>query len=195
MPNWCCTNITITHNDEMKIKEFSRLLREWTSFDRRENGFGHKWLGNVVLGSGVGTVDAERGTDLRCRGRIVDYYLSDNELVINTETAWVPMLKMWLKVLEKYLPNAELIYNAEECGCGLSYTNDPTLVGKYILDYYGDGGFESIWEADKDTVIEVLQEMLDTMETSVERLIEMAYDNDLEMSIHEWKYADASEWG
>lgn len=194
MPNWCYTNITINHENETEVEKLEKLIDEWTSKNYMPNGFDNKWLGNVVLGSGVGTVDTDNATDLRCRGSIVDYYRSGNELIISTETAWVPMLKMWVKVLEKYLPDAELIYNAEECGCDISHTNDQTLVGKYILDYYGDGDFESDWEADEDTVIKTLQKMLDTTETDVNKLIEMAYNEDLDISIHEWEYADVSDW-
>ena len=194
MPNWCYTNITISHESEIEIEKIEKLVDEWTSKDYMENGFGLKWLGNIVLGSGVGTVDTGKETDLRCRGSIVDYYRNGNELVINTETAWTPMLQMWVKIIEKYLPDAELIYNTEECGNDISHTNDPDLVGKYILDYYGDGDFESDWEADEGTVRETLQKMLNTTETNVEKLIEMAYEDDLEISIHQWEYANENDW-
>lgn len=193
MPNWCNTNITINHESETEIERLEKLIDEWTSKDYMENGFGNNWLGNIVLGSGVGTVDTDKGTDLRCRGTLVGYYRVKNQLIINTETAWAPMLQMWVKVLEKYLPNAELIYNAEECGCDITCTNDPDLVGKYILDYYGDGDFESEWEADEDTARETLQKMLGTTETDVKKLIEMAYEDDLDISIHQWEYADVSD--
>ena len=193
MPNWCNTNITINHESETEIEKLEKLINEWTSRDYMENGFGNNWLGNIVLGSGVGTVDTDKETDLRCRGTIIDYYRIENQLIINTETAWVPMLQMWVKVLEKYLPDAELIYNAEECGFDITCTNDSDLVGKYILDYYGDGDFESEWEADEDTARETLQKMLGTTETDVKKLIEMAYEDDLDISIHQWEYADVSD--
>lgn len=194
MPNWCYTNITISHGNETEIEKLEKLIDEWTSKDYMKNGFGHKWLGNIVLGSGVGTVDSDKATDLRCRGTIIDYYKSANELVINTETAWTAMLQMWIKVIEKYLPDAELIYNAEELGCDISYTNDPDLVGKYILDYYGDDDFESDWEASEDTARKMLQELLVTTETDMEKLIQMIYEDDYDISIHQWKYADVNEW-
>ena len=183
MPNWCYTNITIRHESEKEIQNLEELINRWTNKNYMENGFGHNWLGNIVLGSGVGTVDTCKETDLSCRGSITDYHRTGNELVINTETAWSPMMKMWVKILEKYLPDAELLYNADECGMGINDTNDPDLVDKYILDYYGDENIESDWEADEDTVRKTLQKLLDTTETDVEKLIQMAYEDDYDISV------------
>ena len=194
MPNWCYTNITINHENEIEVEKLEKLIDEWTTKDYMTNGFGHKWLGNVVLGSGVGTVDTDNATDLRCRGTIIDYYRTGNELVINTETAWSPMLQMWVKVLEKYLPDAELIYSADECGFDINDTNDPALVGKYILDYYGDEDIESDWEASEEVVRLTLQELLDTTETDVKKLIEMVYEGDYDISVRKWEYSDVSNW-
>lgn len=194
MPNWCYTNITINHESETEVEKLEKLINEWTSKDYMTNGFGHKWLGNVVLGSGIGTVDTNNATDLRCRGTIIDYYRTGNELVISTETAWSPMLQMWVKVIEKYLPGAELIYNADECGFDINDTNDPALVGKYILDCYGDEDIESDWEASEEVVRLTLQELLDTTETDVKKLIEMVYEGDYDISVRKWEYSDVSNW-
>ena len=194
MPNWCYTNITINHENETELQKLSNLIDEWTSKDYMENGFGNNWLGNVVLGSGVGTVNTDKETDLRCRGTIIHSMVTDNQLIIDTETAWSPMLQMWVKILEKYLPDAELIYNADECGNGVNDTNDPALEGKYILDYYGDEDIESDWEADEETVREVLQKLLDTTETDVEKLIQMVCEDDYDISVRKWEWSDVSNW-
>lgn len=194
MPNWCYTNITINHESETEVEKLEKLIDEWTSKNYMDNGFDKKWLGNVVLGSGVGTVDTDNATDLRCRGTIIDYYRSGGELVINTETAWVPMLRMWVKVIDKYLPGAEIIYNADECGCDINHTNDPCLVGKYILDYYGDGDIESDFEASERIVIRTLQELLNTTETDVDRLIQMVYEDDYDISVRKWEWTDINDW-
>ena len=194
MPNWCYTSITINHENETELQKLSNLIDEWTSKDYMKNGFGNNWLGNIVLGSGVGTVDTNKETDLRCRGTIIHSMVTDNQLIIDTETAWSPMLQMWVKILEKYLPDAELIYNADECGDGVNDTNDPALAGKYILDYYGDEDIESDWEADEETVREVLQKLLDTTETDVEKLIQMVYEDDYDISVRKWEWSDISNW-
>ena len=196
MPNWCYTNITIAHENETKVGELERLIEEWTSKNYMENGFGHKWLGNIVLGSGIGTVDKDKATDVRCRGTICDYYRNGSELTINTETAWSPMLGMWVKLVEKYLPGAELIYNAEETGNGVQCTNDPALKDRYVIDCYGDENIESDWEASEKTVIEILQELLCTTETDMEKLLQMFDESEYSenMSIKKWDFDDIDVW-
>ena len=196
MPNWCTTRITINHDDENKLKEFEKLINEWTSKNYMENGFGLQWLGNIVGNSGIGTIDKNLETDLRCRGSITWIECDDYQLLIDTETAWVPMLKMWVKLLEKYLPDAELIYSAEECGMGIYSTNDPCLKDCYIMDCYDMEDIESDWEASEETVRKILQELLKTDETDVEKLIELLNDSEYgdKMIVHKWEYDDISVW-
>ena len=76
MPNWCFNRITIYHEDDSKLENLENLIKEWTSKNQKDNGFGKEWLGNIVLASGVGTVDTEPSTDLSCRGRLT--YLEQN---------------------------------------------------------------------------------------------------------------------
>ena len=195
MPNWCYTNITITHNDEEKVKNLENLINEWTSKDYMKNGFGHTWLGNVVLGANIGTVDTNPKTDIRCRGKLSNIDRNGNELIINTETAWAPMMQIWKKVIDKYLPDAEILYTAEECDCGLYYTNDPDVQNHYCIDSWDCEEIESDYEATEDRVIEVLQELLDTAENDIETLFEMFEDSNCfdSMSINEWKFVDIDE--
>lgn len=58
----------------------------------------------------------------------------DATLRIETTTAWVPMLKMWKRLVEEYLPDAEIVYACEETGGKIFLTNDPVLVGTYVFD-------------------------------------------------------------
>lgn len=196
MPNWCLNRITINHENESKLEKLSKLIDEWTSKDYMENGFGHNWLGNIVLGSGVGTVDTNEETDLRCRGTITYSELYENQLIIDTETAWSPMLQMWVKVLDKYLPDAELIYSAEECGCGLYSTNDPCMKDCYIIDSWDIDDIDSDWAASEETVRITLQELLDTTETDIEKLLQMFEDSEHSdnMSIHKWDFDNVEVW-
>lgn len=196
MPNWCITDITIRHNDLLKLQQLYDLIEEWTNEDYKPNGFGHYWLGNIVLGSGVGTVDTGKDTDLNCRGDITYTDFGAGKITIRMETAWVPMLKLWVKVLDKYLPGAEFIYVADEPGSNITATNDSCLVGKYIIDPYGICNVEYNTEADEITVVELLQELLGTYETNVGILLGMLYDSDYDdaISIRKWEYCDISEW-
>ena len=133
MPNWCNTNIYINYDDEKALKNLYNKIKSWTSKNYADNGFGHGWLGNVVLGAEIGTVDTNPETDISCRGDIEYIDCTNSQITICTETAWSPMLELWIKVIEKYLPDAELIYDACELGNELYATNDPCLVGKYNI--------------------------------------------------------------
>lgn len=199
MPNWCMTNIYINNENEEELKDFYKKLEEWTSKNYCENGFGLRWLGNVLGNSGIDTM--ENGDfNIRCRGWIEYFDLCDsNQLQIQTATAWVPMVKMWVKVCEKYLPNAEIIYTAEECGMILYITNDHDLAGKYVVDVWKDeiANEHEIctdWEADEQYVIEVLQKILKSEANDVNKLMEMFDENDIEgIIIHEWEYCSAND--
>ena len=161
MPNWCLTTITISHENEQKLKQFEEKLNEWMK--GTESGFGNAWLGNIVINSKIGTVDENPKTDLRCRGSVVYMERFENQLVIDTETAWVPMLKLWQKLLEKYLPGGELIYSAEECGCGIYCTNDPAMLDCYLVDIWEDVGMvkeDYCTDETEESVVEMLQKLL-----------------------------------
>ena len=197
MPNWCITRITINHENESKLKELEKRITEWTSHNYKESDFGLAWLGNIVGNSEIGTIDENAETDLRCRGWLNWMEYNDNQLLIDTETAWVPMLKMWSKLLEKYLPDAELIYSAEECGCELYSTNDPCMKDCYIVDNYDDvDGVESDWEATQEYVVDILQNLLKTEENDIEKLLKMFYESEFYdgMSIHKWEFAEIDVW-
>lgn len=193
MPNWCMTNMNIYCDDKDKLKEFNDLLDEWTSKDYMENGFGHTWLGNIVLGSGIGTVDTGKTTDVRCRGNMCYKDLHEDQLTIETETAWSPLMSIWTKLIDTYIPDARLFYTAEEPGCGIYYTNDYDYVDKYVIDSWNED-IESNWEANEEVVVEILQELLNTKVTDVNELINMLYDSEIEgVSINQWKYENEYE--
>lgn len=198
MPNWCFTDITIYHEDENALEDFNIKLDKWISKDYMENGFGHKWLGNIVGNSGIGTIDMGENTDIRCRGLLLDNDLCDNRLHIQTETAWTPMLLMWAKLIDKYLPGAELIFSAEEGGCGLYVTNDPDLEGKYVIDCfdYDKYKIENDSEVSEKYVKEVLQQLLNTTETDIDKLMDLFKKSDFTdgIYINKWEHSDISEW-
>jgi hypothetical protein len=196
MPNWCLTRITINNENEKELEKFSNLLDEWVSKNYMKNGFGLNWLGNIVGNSGIGTIDEDGKATYRCRGTMTYSELFDNQLLIDTETAWCPMLKMWVALLEKYLPDAELIYEAEECGMGIYSTNDPLYKDKYYIDCWDIDNIETDREATVQDVRETIQELLDTTETDVDKLIDMLEDSEYadKISVHKWDFDDVSVW-
>lgn len=196
MPNWCTTDITINCEDNDKLAEFYNKIEEWTSRDYKENGFGHNWLGNIVGNSGIGTIDENKITDLRCRGLLTCVDLMYKQLVIHTETAWVPMLLMWRKLLDKYLPDAELVYNSEELGCEILATNNPCYIGKYYINVWDIENVESNYCADEEEVIILLQELLDVKEEHIDKLLTLLNESDFNegMSINKWDFIEIDNW-
>lgn len=195
MPNWCVTYVCINYNNEDKIKDLYNKIVNWTSKNYMNNGFGTSWLGNVVLGSEVGTVDTDPKTDVECRGSIDFIDHNDTQIQIQTETAWVPMLAVWQKVIDKYLPGAKIIYDATEHGNGIYYTNDLELKDCYYIDPYDTTDIEPDYEASEENVVELLQNVLKTDEDSVEVLLEKLVESECayELGIHKWEYVDPAE--
>lgn len=192
MPNWCITYIDIKHNDYQKLEELYDKIQEWTSNNYRENGFGTTWLGNVVLGSGVGTIDAGTETDFRCRGSLVWSELHECSINLVTETAWVPMIKMWQAVVDKYLPDAELFYLGDECGCGIYWTNNPKYVDRYSIDPYDFDSMEPQTNWSEEETSMFLRQLLITEERDINKLLNMFYESEWSdrMGIHKWNFVD-----
>ena len=202
MPNWCSTNYTF--NFTSAAKAFCDLVDSWCH-DVAENGFGKCWLGNIVVNSGISEIVAGSEESFliephyECRGRIVFMDWADESVNIYTETAWGPMHDMWKAIVEKYVPDANVIYSADECGCGLYQTNDPCLEGKYVVDIMGDDNrvldeFESyIYDADDETVKSVAVTLgVNVAERDVNAIISdisnMDREDELYVGIHAWDY-------
>lgn len=142
MPNWCSTNIRISgkKNDINRLyKRFSEAI-ELDDGDRKPGYFtsdlthyGQHWLGNLLLYIGE---DVEN-TNIRCRGTVSYYELCDDGegITIQTDTAWVPMIQVFVKFKNKYAPNAEISFCAEEPGCELYWRSDDSWE-KYFVEFY-----------------------------------------------------------
>lgn len=194
MPNWCMNRITINHENVNELEKLNNLINEWTSKNYCDNGFGLNWLGNIVGNSGIDSRD-NGDFNVRCRGTIDYNEIIDNKLLIDTSTAWSPMIKMWKLILEKYLPDAELIYEAEECGCELYWTNDPAMENAYVFDAYDCGDIESDWEMKEEYLVKELQKLLNTSETNINKLLDM-FDNSEwseKISIHKYEFVEIED--
>lgn len=202
MPNWCSTNVIIRHNDKKSLEGLYNKIKEWTSKDYYENGFGNSWLGNIVGNSGIAEWDEKGngfynadGEFISCRGLITSCDCH-GEINIWQDDAWSPNLKLWGLVLEKYLPDAKLIYTGEEPGCGLYVTNNPDIEGLYCIDIFDppeNFEYESMYEAEEDDVVEVCQKILGTDETDLEKLLERV-KNDIDyLVINQWRHCDVED--
>lgn len=126
MPNWCGTSMTI-EGPKAEIESIHRKIMEWTSRNYVENDFGKNWLGNIVVGAGFSY------KLLACRGVIL---FMDEEITarqdepgiyyfqVQYESAWTDINGTWETILEKYAPNCEIYYVAEELGNEYFVTND-----------------------------------------------------------------------
>lgn len=209
MPNWCFSDITIHHNDEKKLKEFFNKIENWAKKPYVKNGFDspdfdYYWLGNIVGNSGLAKWEkiSEEKEDfvpfINCRGALTQLDYHGNWIHIFTETAWRPLLQMWDKLCNKYLPDAEIIFSAEEGNMGIYVTNDPDLIGSYYIDVCDvPEDFEDVdseYEADKEYVIQLLQRVLKTEESDVDKLLKMLWESDNEwLFIHKWESCDISD--
>lgn len=136
MPNWCLNCITIIGPSVDATKNFYNLIEEWSSKQFCDNRFGLNWLGNIVGNSGI---DNPEDGKIECRGRMTYiYYDNKREIQIDTETAWGPMNEMWTSLIERYLPDGEFYYTAEEPGNEVYLTNDPDYIEKYYFDNWGE---------------------------------------------------------
>lgn len=202
MPNWCYTDITIYHDDKDKLKAFFDKVEEWRKKPYKENGFDAYslgWLGNIVGNSGLAVWKInENGygdfnPPIECRGSLQTFELLENQIHISTETAWSPMLFMWRLLCEKYLPEADITFTAEESGNGLFQTNDPDVIGKYYVDVYDPPEeFEDVdmeYEASEEYVIKLLQRILKTDNNNIVQLLNEADDLDW-IWVHQWEDCD-----
>ena len=197
MPNWCNNNIVITHSDRDKIKALYDKIEQWTSKNYEENDFGNNWLGNVVLGSGINT------DNLRYRGLITSLGFTDlkndgGQIEMFTDTAWCPLIEMWQRVVDKHLPGADITFISEEPGVGIYETNDPVYDNCYVIDIYGDipdnfeDGWESMWEANEETVIDFCQKALKTDETDINKLLKASKELEW-FAINKWEHCEVED--
>lgn len=206
MPNWCNTSISIQYGDSDKLKQFYDNVYMWLKKTYKSNDFdkySEGWLGNIVGNSGLAkwVKNGEREDfepNISCRGYVTDIAFHDSNITINTETAWSPMMKIWDMLRERYLPDAEIFFTAEECGNLLFVSNDPDTIGKYYIDVYDEPPedceeIEMEYEASKDYAIQLLQKAFKTDETDIDKLIEMANDSEW-ITVHEWEEVSISDY-
>lgn len=159
MPNWCSTIIDFI-GDRSDIEDLYNKIELYTSKRYQETYFGNNWLGNILYGFGLGD-NIDELENLQCRGIItgkdnIEYSGSLCRLRIWTETAEVPMIKMWNVIIEKYYGGRISVHwIAEELASGLYETND---YDRYSFDTYkvdlnlGDDCCGDYWDTVEEAV-------------------------------------------
>jgi hypothetical protein len=133
MPNWCDTIINIYHKDNLKLNAFHNQICNWV----QESD--DKWLGDILIKSGIAkNEDDIKSQKISCRGYITDLYHVNDIMTIVQEDAWSPNVKVWQKVLEKFLPDACINVTGIEPGNGIFESTDTEVIGTYVIDYFSN---------------------------------------------------------
>ena len=186
MPNWCINECRIVG----PIDEIAKLyndLNKWTEHNLAPNGFGSKWLGNIVIGA---KLDWQK---YNCRGRLISEISRDETgvmLSFSTETAWSDIKDTWNKILEVCAPNCKYYYFSEESGMGYVGTND---IDKqfwnidYVTDIYIDNPDENPYPFLEQyigitgwtikSIVPFLQKVLDIQTNDITTLLEQLEKN------------------
>lgn len=172
MPNWCYTNISFNSENKNSLKKLYDFIERAISDESKYakvSDFGSNWLGNVLLECDLMTLDDVKNDKVpcRCRGSIIYVDKNDDQVIVDTETAWVPMMQIWQMVIEKLeLDDVDIIYTAEEPGCELYWTNDPAVEDDYMIEFCAENDYESdifnkIFGSDDDRLYELVQKDID----------------------------------
>lgn len=189
MQDWCSSEIYINHNNKNgELKRLKDLIEKWAGCITKENHFVSSSLDKVILNSGI-------DTDLSYRGTIEGINLYSDQLHISTETAWEPMLKMWQRIVDKYLPEAKITYTALEPGYDLYVTNDPDYEGCYSIDSLDESIVESNFCATEQDVIEALKKYLKSDKNNLNELKrDFENLNAEDIWIGKWEQAPLDHW-
>lgn len=217
MPNWCYTTI-IFHGNKVEIEDLHSKIEEWTSTNLIANGFDPHWLGNIIVGAGLGDrIDIENNR-IRCRGTLEyldDIHVNSDDdvnFIIHTETAWAPMIRMWDEIIKIIgYKTIDYSFQAEEPGFEVYITHDPFgdfADVKYYVDIWLQGEDENNrklvelrdtrYFGSDESLMSVLQQLLDTSESNIEELIKMADDyqftnEDSIMRIYKYEIVDKED--
>ncbi len=195
MPNWCYTNYRITRSKENGgVTDLYNKLQAWIKEGTTiKNSWDNEWLG-LFVEKALGD-DPIKGK-YECRGCYGDIALSADgtEITFWTETAWSPMVSMWIDIVDKYCPDAQLYFTAEECGNELYMSNDPEMLNTWVIDSYGDYEMETMYDASIEDVRTVIRDLFPERKRIPKRsdLIEKFVDknwevfSDADLSIHRW---------
>lgn len=179
MSNICFTNVRIRFQSEAEARKMEGLIKSSLNEE--------KLLSSLVENLNLG--------EIKARGMVDEIVQEGSELIIHTSCAWRPFVLLWDKMVSMYSPGAEVIYLAEETQCDVYQTNDEFLKGKYIIDFADSEDYQSNREASEETVTTMLQWMLDTEETEIDKLLSQYNEMPIssQMHIRKWEFVPISE--
>lgn len=120
-------------------------------------------------------------------------------LTIHTITKWKPELMIFSRIMDVIDPQATILYDAEEPGTGLYWTNVPEYENCVTLDY-SDDSLISGFEAHETYPWEMVREYLGNRfpnvyksNMSIDDLNKALSDADIDLAICEWEMVDIDE--
>lgn len=193
MANYCTTTIKIMHDDMDALNTLKKNIVKWVSSEdwRKDKG-----LDLLVQNSGI-----KSASGFACDGYITAMKEPvDGILEITTDTKWIPMMQLWQAIVDKYLPDAALLYTASEPGFCIFETNDSSYVGKYNVSVIGEGGEEALQkvgleeceDVEEKVLVGALQHWCKSAETDVAILMDEFYDTEYGnmIAIDQWEFFD-----
>lgn len=194
MSDWCTSSIMIrVGTDSKSVEAITKLkdkIMEWVKPENsKPSSYDRYWLGNIVINSGIGDANlvSEDGISISCNGvisRMVMGQWSSTNLGIVTVTDRRPMMLIWQLLIDKYLPNAKIVFSAYNNETGLFVTNDPYYSDTYFLEKSPYGAEDDCMS--DDDLINFLQDVEDSDDEDLESLLRNAPHN-LRECIHEWE--------
>lgn len=118
MPNWSYTDYVLT-GDKEQLDALYGKMRELEGVEGPlvPNGFGNRWLGNLVKALG-GDIDK-----VHCRGHWSDLHRNGDDICFNCEHAWSRPDEVE-ELIGSVYPDIFFYYQEEELGMGIFQTND-----------------------------------------------------------------------
>jgi len=181
MPNLFSTKIDFTGN-YADLTDLQNKISEYTTKELSPSDFGKSWLGNILVGFGLGDKIESDNNGIRCRGHVesvsnVTENGNDSYFTLWTETVGIPMVKMWFTIINQYYGNRISIHwIAIDDSLDSYITNDIARFNDYHYyinwniekpDVDDDDHFDSI-----DKVVDAVNEVITNFKLGVNRIVE-----------------------
>ena len=196
MANYCSNSIRFFSKDRAKLAVFLRKV--YAAFDSRTSGFYNLLVLHGYSNKQIAGMIDRRDAFVRCDTKLS----ADGDVFsfgVDTETAWAPHMEVFYRLIgEKYDNAIRMVYQSEECGCGIYINTDKEgkyFPERYMVDCRHFGEFHKEYFDSLEKAVEWIQgeyddfgyELFDTVE-DVERKVQdvSGWDEDGFFSFHEF---------
>ena len=126
------------------------------------------------------------------RSWIEAIYDKGREVIIESDSAWSPAVGIFREIGYKLNCVENVYYTSEELGCDVCVSNDPEMIGKYVIDLDCNIEYGVELQTAKEWVVEFCKEndicdLTDQLECfALNELVDEANKHDA--NIYYWKY-------